>query len=229
MQVIMKVLKTQMIKSTRRTHLASSYVLLSGLLTLILLVTTGCSAILIGKNRRAYDRVLAASEYFKYPSSVRIVSGYMSDENLYCQLEALNSFLNPRSGTYLISTNGYPLEHYSSLALKDGDLNYGAINRALEAHHLKYSSFVTGGILLMSSEVLFITATIYIIINGALASKASDLAEAKMHSKRAYFHLCFWLGLFGYLLVAALPDDKLRMQSEKLIILQERMLKLLEE
>lgn len=33
-----------------------------------------------------------------------------------------------------------------------------------------------------------------------------EAAEMKGHHDQKYFHICFWLGAIGYLLVVALPD-----------------------
>ena len=51
-------------------------------------------------------------------------------------------------------------------------------------------------------------------INGWFAVQARDAAEAKGYEGRKWFHLCFWLGLVPYLIVAALPDLVLRGQLE---------------
>ena len=47
---------------------------------------------------------------------------------------------------------------------------------------------------------------VVVAINGYLSSKAGAIAEMKGHSGREWFHICFWLGFPGYLLLIALPD-----------------------
>lgn len=67
--------------------------------------------------------------------------------------------------------------------------------------------------------IWFLIAPIVLLIHGMLASEMSDSAKSKGHSKRRYFHLCFWLGIVGYLCVLALPDLKDREQRERIIAL----------
>ena len=47
---------------------------------------------------------------------------------------------------------------------------------------------------------------VFLLLNGLLASKASDIAEDKGYEKSTWFHMCFWLGLIAYIIVAAMPD-----------------------
>ena len=39
-----------------------------------------------------------------------------------------------------------------------------------------------------------------------VAKQFEAVANAKGHYGKRYFHLCFWMGMMGYLLVIALPD-----------------------
>lgn len=39
-----------------------------------------------------------------------------------------------------------------------------------------------------------------------LAKRFYEVAVMKGHTERKYFWICLWLGLWGYLLVIALPD-----------------------
>ncbi|MDO4837662.1 MAG: DUF6273 domain-containing protein [Clostridia bacterium] len=50
---------------------------------------------------------------------------------------------------------------------------------------------------------------VLLIINGLLASNASDIAQDKGYEKRKWFHMCFWLSLPAYLIVCAMPDKNL--------------------
>jgi len=65
---------------------------------------------------------------------------------------------------------------------------------------------------------------IALFINAIFASVASDLAEHKGFSKRAWFHACFWLPPFGYLMVIAMLDLKLQQQNADMIELQKQLL-----
>ncbi len=65
---------------------------------------------------------------------------------------------------------------------------------------------------------------IALIINGAFASVASNIAAEKGYSKRGWFHACFWLPLITYILIAAMPDMELRKQNEEMIELQKELL-----
>jgi len=76
--------------------------------------------------------------------------------------------------------------------------------------------------------IYFIAVLIYIGVNGFLASTASDVAEDKGYSKRKFFHMCFWLAPIPYIIVAALPDMRMRAQNEQLIGLQTKMLEKLD-
>lgn len=73
----------------------------------------------------------------------------------------------------------------------------------------------------MNVLTLFLIVPVVLLILGMLASEMGDSAESKGHSKRRYFHLCFWLGIVGYLCVLALPDLKAREQRERILALLE--------
>ncbi len=47
------------------------------MLVVTLFVLSGCATLLLGNDRAAYERIEKATGYFKYPKSVRIVSGEM--------------------------------------------------------------------------------------------------------------------------------------------------------
>lgn len=74
---------------------------------------------------------------------------------------------------------------------------------------------------LLSDYLLYLAIAVLIvliifIIHLLLCRKLAKLAEAKGYSRRAYFHLCFWIGLGGYIIVAALPDRALHQKIEVL-------------
>ena len=57
--------------------------------------------------------------------------------------------------------------------------------------------------------VYIIVLIIAIVINIAISSKFSDIAYEKGYDGQPYFWLCFFLGVVGYTMVAALPDLEL--------------------
>ncbi len=61
-----------------------------------------------------------------------------------------------------------------------------------------------------------IILVVYFILNGVLASKASDVANDKGYEKKKWFHICFWLGPVAYIIIAAMPDKMLREQLSQL-------------
>ena len=62
-----------------------------------------------------------------------------------------------------------------------------------------------------------IAVVVVLCLNGFLASEMSDTAQMKGYEKSRYFHICFWLGILGYLCIIALPDRKGREQKERLL------------
>ncbi|NLO84960.1 MAG: hypothetical protein GX096_05980 [Clostridiales bacterium] len=73
----------------------------------------------------------------------------------------------------------------------------------------------------MAIFISIVILGVYFCIMGFLASKISDAAERKGYEKRTYFHICFWLGVLGFLVVIALPDLTIQQQNEKMIRLLE--------
>lgn len=71
---------------------------------------------------------------------------------------------------------------------------------------------------------IFLAGAVWLCVNGFLASKASGIADDKGYDKRTWFHMCFWLGPLSYVVIAAMPDLKLREVTEKLVTMQSRML-----
>lgn len=53
-------------------------------------------------------------------------------------------------------------------------------------------------------------AIVSLIINILICTKFADIAEDKGYSHSTYFWCCFFLGITGYIMVAALPDATLR-------------------
>lgn len=58
---------------------------------------------------------------------------------------------------------------------------------------------------------------VFLLLNGLLASKASDIAEDKGYEKSTWFHMCFWLGLISYIIVAAMPDRVMQGKVDQMI------------
>lgn len=197
------------------------YAVLSLTLIAILLVTTGCAALLIGDNRKAYDLMVKTSEYFKYPSSVQIASGEIFGDGMYCVIRGKNSYGNYRSDSYYVSESGYPLDKYDSRCYSD-KLNVDLINNALAAHFGNSSgnifSNLIGGSNMSSGGVIAIYIIVLIVVlclNGFLASNASDIANDKGYEKKKWFHMCFWLGPISYIIIAAMPDQTMRSNQSK--------------
>ncbi len=192
------------------------YIVLSVILSVMLFVSTGCSALLLGDNKKAYDLMVKAADYFKHPSSVQIASGEISGNGLYCVIRATNSFGKYRSDYYYVSSSGYPKETYDSKC-RSQKLNYDLINNALAAHFGKssssFSANLMGGINMSSDGLTFLYIVLLIMflcVHGYLASNASDMAEEKGFEKRKWFHICFWLGPIGFIIIASMPDRVMR-------------------
>ena len=197
------------------------YAALSMMLIIILLVTTGCAALLIGDNRKAYDLMVKASEYFKYPSSVQITSGEIFGEGMYCVIRGKNSYGNYRSDTYYVSASGYPLDDYDRRCYSD-KLNVDIINNALASHFGSSTKNLYGNLIGGINMSIGDLSVIYILIliavlclNGLLSSNASDIASQKGYEKRKWFHMCFWLGPISYIIIAAMPDHTMRAKQDE--------------
>ena len=54
--------------------------------------------------------------------------------------------------------------------------------------------------------IYFLIFVFWIFVASYLANEFDEVAQAKGYHDRKYFRICFWLGLFGYLLVIALPN-----------------------
>lgn len=213
-----------MVGERRERHLrfrSYKYAALSLMLAVILLVTTGCAALLIGDNRKAYDLMVKTSEYFKYPSSVQIVSGEIFGDGMYCVIRGKNSYGNYRSDSYYVSESGYPLDKYDSRCYSD-KLNVDLINNALASHFGNSTGNIFGNLIggsnMSSGGVIAIYIIVLIVVlclNGYLASNASDMANDKGYEKRKWFHMCFWLGPISYIIIAAMPDQAMRSKQDE--------------
>lgn len=58
----------------------------------------------------------------------------------------------------------------------------------------------------MNAGVLILVLIVWLIFDGLMAHWFYEAAEAKGYHDRKYFHIAFWFGIAGYLLVIALPD-----------------------
>lgn len=56
----------------------------------------------------------------------------------------------------------------------------------------------------------FVILIVLLCLHGYLASNASDIAEEKGFEKKKWFHICFWLGPIGFVIIAAMPDRVMR-------------------
>ncbi len=61
--------------------------------------------------------------------------------------------------------------------------------------------------------IIIVIALIYLTICLAAASKFADIAEMKGHGRSPWFGWCFWTGIFGMLMVVALPDRSTKTTS----------------
>lgn len=62
----------------------------------------------------------------------------------------------------------------------------------------------------------FVIALVAIAINVAFAVYAGGIAEQKGYKKENWIAVCIIFGIFGYILIAALPDLELRAALEKI-------------
>lgn len=62
---------------------------------------------------------------------------------------------------------------------------------------------------------LFVILIVVLCVNGYLASNASDMAKDKGYDKDKWFHVCFWLGPIGFIIVASMPDQVMRQKQDE--------------
>ena len=189
------------------------YCISSLLLTLLVLFLSGCTSTLLmsGDNRIAYDRIQEIKNQFYYPNTVRIVSGTVSGNILYCTLSANNRLGYAVNGSYVIYSGGIIYESDNSLCY-GRSLDVDLINRALNkeisvdqrVNSSIFGSLTKGGTTMLIVYLIILVA--YLAINGFLASNASDVANDKGYEKAKWFHMCFWLGPLSFVIIAAMPD-----------------------
>lgn len=75
-----------------------------------------------------------------------------------------------------------------------------------EAAVTTVASASAGARVLMAMIVPLILLIVFLIIWFKAAKNMARIAADKGYTERRWFHYCFWLGLFGYLMVCAMPD-----------------------
>lgn len=73
----------------------------------------------------------------------------------------------------------------------------------------------------MSSGAIIVMVVISLVVDMVISSLFGMIAEMKGHSRQMYRWICFFLGLPGWIMVAALPDRAKKSKSKK--ELQEEM------
>ena len=54
-----------------------------------------------------------------------------------------------------------------------------------------------------------------LLLNGLFAKNASNMASDKGYEKRKWFHMCFWLGVISYIIIASMPDRTLQAKQDE--------------
>ncbi len=62
--------------------------------------------------------------------------------------------------------------------------------------------------IIVSVLLMLLAIIIALIIWFKAAKNMARIAADKGYTERKWFHYCFWLGLFGFLMVCAMPDKK---------------------
>lgn len=66
--------------------------------------------------------------------------------------------------------------------------------------------------------IILIAAVVIIGVDVIVAQMMQDVAALKGYGKEVHaFAMCFWLGIIGYIYVAALPDKIQQEQNQKII------------
>lgn len=66
--------------------------------------------------------------------------------------------------------------------------------------------------------IVVLAAVVVIVIDVVIAKKMESVAALKGHGEEVHaFAMCFWLGIVGYIYVAALPDKIQQEQNQKII------------
>lgn len=207
----------------------------------MLLLGTGCAlfdpgASLSGRDRTAYDCIVN-SPTFEDAQSVALLSGRVVSGDLYTHLHIVWANGRQSFDLYRVFSTGYaeviPITIYtlteSNYCLAEGYLSLNSINDALSSY---YGSPMSGfrfdfdfGGEIMAIFISIVSLVIVLCLNGLLASKASDMAKDKGYDKRTWFHMCFWLGVLSYIIVAAMPDLTMHRKSDQTNKLLEDLLK----
>ena len=58
--------------------------------------------------------------------------------------------------------------------------------------------------------IYFITAIVVLGLHLYISSVAANIAHDKGYAGEKWFHICFWFSVFGFIIVAAMPDLKAR-------------------
>lgn len=218
-------------RKRRLQYRGMKYCLLSILLTIMLVLTSGCAALLVGKEKIAYQCLVKASTQFYYPSSVQIKGGCVVGDSLYCTIRAKNKMGYYGYDTYYISNSGYVMKDESSLC-SSSKLNYESINNALAVHFDgslttmwgAFTGYLAGGMYQMETSYIVIALFVLLVLNVILSSKASDMAMDKGYEKSTWFHMCFWIGPISYIIVAAMPDRVMQSKIDMTNDLLQRLL-----
>ena len=65
------------------------------------------------------------------------------------------------------------------------------------------------------TAVYIIAFIVGIVLHLYASSVASGIASDKGYSEGKWFHICFWFSVFGFIIIAAMPDLKAReLQNE---------------
>ncbi len=62
-----------------------------------------------------------------------------------------------------------------------------------------------------------VLAIVYLVIAGIGATKMKEVAEKKGYDDSPAWSMCFWLGIFGYMYVIALPDRVAYEQNRQIL------------
>ena len=68
--------------------------------------------------------------------------------------------------------------------------------------------------------VYIIVLAVAIVLHLYIVHVATEIAADKGYTERKWFHICFWFGIFGFILVAAMPDlraRELQVETNKLL------------
>lgn len=75
---------------------------------------------------------------------------------------------------------------------------------------------------LFTSMFLIVIFILLIYINYLIANNFYNIAKTKGFNNKKYFWFCFWLGIVGYLMVIALPNQYSNIPRERIYTESER-------